>query len=160
MFFIAGDGTLLPLHNVYKSKHVHDAWTDNGPEGAIYESSKSGWFDGFLFERWFTKVALEYLRRCDDEKVIIGDNLASTYQFRACGIIPLDRNQVLKRMPDLKTEDNKEVWFTTFEKTVRVTRDAQPVDPLQQKLSLMRPRKSLQVDPLQQKLSLMRPRNL
>lgn len=207
MFSIAGDGTLLPLHIVYKSKHVYDTWTENGPEGAIYDCSKSGWFDGVLFEKWFTNVAFEYLRRRDGVKVLIGDNLASHVSisviekcdknnirfvllppnsthltqpldvaffrplkqawrknlldwkkrnrgtlpksmfpaqlnqtlislensktnaisgFRACGIIPFDRNQVLKRLPDSKTEDNKEVWSAAFEETLRSAREAQP----------------------------------
>jgi hypothetical protein len=47
--------------------------------------------------------------------------------FTACGIIPLDRNQILKRLPDSKIKDNKEVWSTTFEETLRVAREAQPI---------------------------------
>jgi hypothetical protein len=47
--------------------------------------------------------------------------------FTACGIIPLDRNQILKRLPDSKIKDNKEVWSTTFEETLRVARETQPI---------------------------------
>jgi hypothetical protein len=47
--------------------------------------------------------------------------------FRACGIISLDRNRILKRLPDSKIKHNKEVWSTTFEETLRVAREAQPI---------------------------------
>lgn len=43
MSLIAGDGTLLPLHIMYKSKRVYDAWTKNGPEGALID----------FYDRWF-----------------------------------------------------------------------------------------------------------
>ncbi|KAK9696816.1 hypothetical protein QE152_g31345 [Popillia japonica] len=40
-------------------------------------------------------------------------------RFTAGGIIPLDRSQVLKRMPDLMTEYRKEVWSIKFKETLR-----------------------------------------
>ncbi|KAJ3661650.1 hypothetical protein Zmor_006038 [Zophobas morio] len=77
MFAGSGDGELLPLYVVYKSKHLYPEWLQGGPEGTHFNRSSTGWFDGPIFEDWFFKVALPYFRRKDGKKVIIGDNLQS-----------------------------------------------------------------------------------
>lgn len=54
MFAIADSGTLLPVYVCYKAKGVWDTWGENGPQGAIYRCSPSGWFTRDLF--WFFNV--------------------------------------------------------------------------------------------------------
>ena len=44
MFSGTADGTLLPPYVTYKAENLYDSWTENGPKGAIYNRSKSGWF--------------------------------------------------------------------------------------------------------------------
>lgn len=82
MFCISGDGKLLPAYVVYKSKYVYPKWVEGGPPGTRYNRSMSGWFDSDLFEDWFEKIALPYLRRQDGTKVIIGDNLGSHLSYK------------------------------------------------------------------------------
>lgn len=77
MFCGAADGTLLPVYVVYKATHLYNEWVQGGPPGAFYNRSKNGWFNSELFEDWFFKVALPYLRRLEGKKIMIGDNLSS-----------------------------------------------------------------------------------
>ncbi|XP_050313649.1 jerky protein homolog-like [Anthonomus grandis grandis] len=77
MFSVTAAGLLSPQYVVYKSENLWSTWTQSGPEGCIYNRSKSGWFDQSLFEDWFFKIIVPYYRRLDGPKAIIGDNLAS-----------------------------------------------------------------------------------
>lgn len=87
MFAIAASGVRLPIYIVYKAVHLHDTWTKNGPEQAFYNRSASGWFDSFIFEDWFEKVALRYFKTLPPgRKVIIGDNLASHTSIRVINL--------------------------------------------------------------------------
>ena len=87
MFCGAADGTFLPPCVVYKALNLYRNWTLNGPPGAIYDNSKSGWFDQRTFERWFFEIFLPHATLLAGEKVLIGDNLASHFSeevLRAC----------------------------------------------------------------------------
>ena len=77
MVTTAADGTLLPPFIVYKANFVYENWTENGPDGARYGATKSGWFDMAHYERWFKEIALPYLKKLEGKKAIIGDNLSS-----------------------------------------------------------------------------------
>lgn len=81
MFCIAASGIMLPPFVCYKAEHLFDTWKDNGPVGCEYFRSHSGWFDKFVFERWFLKIVLPYFQKLDPnnerDKFLIGDNLAS-----------------------------------------------------------------------------------
>ncbi|GLV38187.1 hypothetical protein CBL_12833 [Carabus blaptoides fortunei] len=81
MFAASGDGSLLPLYIVYKAKNLYPEWVLRGPEGAHYNRSASGWFDSDIFEDWFAKIALPFLKRKDGKKVVIGDNCASHMSY-------------------------------------------------------------------------------
>jgi hypothetical protein len=43
---------------VYKSGNgvVYQNWCEDGPEGATYAASKSGWYDMAKFNQWFRQV--------------------------------------------------------------------------------------------------------
>lgn len=41
----SASGKSLPPYVCYKAEHMWDTWTANGPKGARYNRSKSGWFD-------------------------------------------------------------------------------------------------------------------
>lgn len=82
MFAASGDGVLLPPYVVYKAVNLYPEWILNGPEGTVYNRSTSGWFDSVLFEDWFDKIALPFLRRKEGVKVLIGDNLSSHISVR------------------------------------------------------------------------------
>lgn len=74
---ISASGQLLPPYTVYKATHLYPTWVEGGVEGAFYNRTKSGWFDGPTFEDWFDKIALPYLKNLQGPKVIIGDNFSS-----------------------------------------------------------------------------------
>ncbi|XP_021711614.1 jerky protein homolog-like [Aedes aegypti] len=83
MFAGTASGKVLPPFVVYKSKFIYDTWTEYGPGGTVYDCSNSGWFDNYLFEQWFFKIALKHFKDVDSKvgetvpKLLIGDNLAS-----------------------------------------------------------------------------------
>jgi hypothetical protein len=82
MFAGSASGTLLAPYVVYKSEHLYDSWMEGGPKGCRFNRSKSGWFDGKIFEDWFFTIALPFFRKADPSnenlpKVLLGDNLAS-----------------------------------------------------------------------------------
>lgn len=81
MFAATASGTLLPPYICYKAKNTYPTWRENGPKGAGYDCSPSGWFNAQIFENWFRHTIIPYCRRLDPQstqkKVIIGDNLAS-----------------------------------------------------------------------------------
>jgi hypothetical protein len=58
MFCCSAAGQMLPPMVVYQSGtgSVYTSWTLDGPEGATYAASKSGWFDMSKFNQWFTQV--------------------------------------------------------------------------------------------------------
>lgn len=84
MFAGSASGSTLPVYVVYKSAtNLYHSWMEGGPKNARYNRSKSGWFEGPLFEDWFITVALPYLKKLGDgPKAIIGDNLASHVSIR------------------------------------------------------------------------------
>lgn len=77
MFCGNAEGQLAPLYVNYKSEKLWSTWTENGPTGARYNRTKSGWFDHQSFEDWFTSLLLPILKKQTGTKVIIGDNLSS-----------------------------------------------------------------------------------
>lgn len=78
MFSGTASGCALPPYVVYKSDNLYNTWMEGGPKGTRFNRSKSGWFEGNIFEDWFESVALPYFKSQEDgPKAIIGDNLAS-----------------------------------------------------------------------------------
>ncbi|CAH1974588.1 unnamed protein product [Acanthoscelides obtectus] len=77
MMTITAAGQLLPPYVIYKSVHLYPAWIEGGPDGTMYNRTKSGWFDGPAFEDWFDRILLPYFRNLPGKKILIGDNLAS-----------------------------------------------------------------------------------
>ena len=56
MFSATASGNSLPPMVVYKAKNCYQEWAVDSPEGAIYASTSSGWFDGDTFTQWFNGV--------------------------------------------------------------------------------------------------------
>ncbi|KAJ4433576.1 hypothetical protein ANN_15885, partial [Periplaneta americana] len=78
MFAGTASGHCLPPYVVYRSEQLYHTWIEGGPPGTRLNCSKSGWFEGQIFEDWFFTTVLPYCRRLGNHpKVIIGDNLAS-----------------------------------------------------------------------------------
>lgn len=73
----SADGELLPPYVVYRSSKLWDTWTENGPSGARYSNTSSGWFDSQVFTDWFQSLLLPRLKKLEGKKVVIGDNLSS-----------------------------------------------------------------------------------
>ena len=81
MFSATASGQWLHPYIIYKAKNLYSSWLENGIKGAVYSCNISGWFDSSLFEDWFFKIILPYIRRFEGPKVIIGDNLASHISY-------------------------------------------------------------------------------
>lgn len=79
MFCGTATGIILPIYVVYRAKYVYHTWVENGPPGARYNATPSGWFDGFVFTDWFKTVYLPFARKLTGPKVLIGDNLSSHF---------------------------------------------------------------------------------
>ena len=75
-------GEFLPPMVVYRAKHVYDNWKRGGPEGSMYESSKSGWFDSRIFEMWFMDMFPPAVEDSSGPVAIIGDNLPSHFSLK------------------------------------------------------------------------------
>lgn len=76
------DGTMMNPYVVYKSVNMWDCWVVGGPEGTIYNRTKSGWFDSRTFDDWFMRCALPPMKRLEGKKALIGDNLACHFSLR------------------------------------------------------------------------------
>ena len=72
-------GELQPPMIVYKAKNVYEGWRKNGPPGALYESTDSGWFDSFTFRRWFLDLFLPSVKGKEGPIYLFGDNLSSHF---------------------------------------------------------------------------------
>lgn len=77
MFYGNAAGATVPPYIIYKAEHLWTTWTSNGPDGARYNRTKSGWIDSATFEDWFICHLLPILKKQEGRKVIIGDNLSS-----------------------------------------------------------------------------------
>ena len=53
MFCGSSSGIYLSLLVIYKAQHCYKGWTTGGSNGAIYDPTKSGWFNGPTFSCWF-----------------------------------------------------------------------------------------------------------
>jgi hypothetical protein len=73
------DGEFLPPMVVYMAQNVYDNWMIGGPNGSVYECSKSGWFDGRTFPIWYFRVFVPFASKIPGKKVLVGDNLASHF---------------------------------------------------------------------------------
>ncbi|KAG5865800.1 hypothetical protein JTB14_008026 [Gonioctena quinquepunctata] len=80
MMSISASGVMLPPYTLYKSVHLYPTWI-GGIQGAMYNRTKSGWFDGPTFEDWFEKLLYHTLGLLMNKK-LIGDNLSSHVSIR------------------------------------------------------------------------------
>ena len=79
MFCGSADGDYLPPMVVYKSENVYEGWISAGPVGAVYDCTKSGWFDARTFNKWFFNVFLPFVSNLNGPVALIGDNLGSHF---------------------------------------------------------------------------------
>ncbi|XP_062530744.1 uncharacterized protein LOC134200891 [Bombyx mori] len=77
MIAATADGTLLPPYVVYKAQNLYNTWTENGPPGARYNRTQSGWFDATIFEDWIKSIIIPHFKDKVGKKCLIGDNLSS-----------------------------------------------------------------------------------
>ena len=80
MFCGDAAGNYLPPMVVYKSNgQAEKSWKIGGPKGALYECTKSGWFNMETFSKWFFSIFLPWAKEISGTKALIGDNLASHF---------------------------------------------------------------------------------
>lgn len=53
LFCVSASGWYLPPFIVYKGLHLYQSWTQGGPPGTCYATTKSGWMEDTVFESWF-----------------------------------------------------------------------------------------------------------
>ena len=56
----SADGTFIPPMVVYKGKTFFNEWCLDGPLGAGYTHSKSGWMEGEQFFQWFRDIFVKH----------------------------------------------------------------------------------------------------
>ena len=79
MFCGSASGVHLPPMVVYRAKNLYTNWTVGGPAGAVYDVTKSGWFDSRTFETWFVQLFLPSVSHLHGKKLLLGDNLPSHF---------------------------------------------------------------------------------
>ena len=79
MFCGSADGTYLPPMVVYQSENIYEGWILSGPIGAVYDCTKSGWFDSRTFNIWFFKIFLPFISNLSGPIALIGDNHGSHF---------------------------------------------------------------------------------
>ena len=47
---------------VYKAKTLHGKWTENTPDGCVFGVSPSGWMMDSIFEDWFIKHFVKFVK--------------------------------------------------------------------------------------------------
>ena len=63
---------------VYKAKFLYDGQVSGGHNGAIYDSTDSGWFDGQTFKQFFKEFFFLNLNG-DGPLALIDDKLGSNF---------------------------------------------------------------------------------
>lgn len=70
MYAGTATGEMLPIYVVYKAEHLWDLWCEVGPDGKIYNRSRSGWFESVCFEDCFNMTIVPFCRYEVGQKVI------------------------------------------------------------------------------------------
>lgn len=68
---------MMPPYVIYKGENCYPAWGQNGPPGARYTATASGWLTTYCFRDWFENLALPLMKRLVGKKVLVGDNLVT-----------------------------------------------------------------------------------
>jgi hypothetical protein len=69
LFACNASGDFMPPYILYKAEHLHDTWVKNGPEGTMYNTSRSGWMEIETFAEWFCKMFVPFVK--DYEKPLV-----------------------------------------------------------------------------------------
>ena len=73
-------GDYLPPMVVYKAQNLYSSWTEGGPLNAVYDVTKSGWFDSRTFEKWLFELFLFFSPTAyPGVTVLTEDNLGSHF---------------------------------------------------------------------------------
>lgn len=63
MFCGSAAGVLSFPYVVYKGPYVYPLWTVNGPPGAMFSATPSGWFDIFTYCDWLRQGLIHNQKR-------------------------------------------------------------------------------------------------
>ncbi|CAG4943470.1 unnamed protein product [Parnassius apollo] len=69
MFSVTANGSLLPIYVVYKAENLYSEWIQGGPRGTMYNRTRSGWFDSFVFEDYFNTTIMDWAKSLPVKKV-------------------------------------------------------------------------------------------
>ena len=68
---ISAAGNTVPPFIIYKAAFPGGNYTVGGPDGALYGKQKTGFMDGELFVKWFTKIFIPHARPTADHSVLL-----------------------------------------------------------------------------------------
>lgn len=67
-------GEILPPLTIYASKSVNHLWCSNGPPGASYRCTDSGWISELTFLDWFNNCFLLHTKHIARPLLLVMDN--------------------------------------------------------------------------------------
>ena len=77
LFCGSAAGAVLPPFVVYQAVNCWSKWCENGPPGARYSATPSGWFNFFTVLEWLEKIFIPARQKLDGKVVLVCDNLSS-----------------------------------------------------------------------------------
>lgn len=89
IFCGSASGDILEPYVVYKSSHMWSTWTENSPKNARYNNSFSGWFDGAVYCDWFESIFVPKVKKLEERKVVICDNLSAHFTLQVLQLYKL-----------------------------------------------------------------------
>jgi hypothetical protein len=60
----------LPPYILFKAEYLYDSWCENGPEGARYQVSSSGWMEQLVFFDWFSTLFVPRVEQLEGLKPV------------------------------------------------------------------------------------------
>ena len=70
-------GNFMPPFVIYKAKTLYQSWTEDGPIGAKYTVSPSGWMESLQFTEWFKSIYTEGTKQLEGPNILFVDGHGS-----------------------------------------------------------------------------------
>lgn len=74
----ASGTTICPPYVNYRAEKLWDTWMQGGPPKTRYNRTKSGWFDGCIFEDWFFTTTMPIFKKSEGKKFLLAITSAPT----------------------------------------------------------------------------------
>ena len=138
LFCASAGGEYLPPMVVYKAKKINLNWVANGPDGAVYSVSESGYMHDYNFEQWFRTVFVKHVANYEKPIVLTYDGHGShlTYQTVKAAkensiiivCLPPHTSHALQPLDVACFKSVKEIWTNVLGQYYKETRSKMSVD--------------------------------